>query len=67
VIWTWNTRALLFFTRKKRAHPLPYYLQGLSDRLQNILMSKTSKIESHPPPKGFKFLKKMRGLYLVIV
>jgi hypothetical protein len=29
--------------------------------------SPASKIESHPPPKGFKFLKKMRGLYLVIV
>jgi hypothetical protein len=50
----YNTTALLFFTTKKRAHPLPYYLQELNDRLLNILMSITSTIESHPPPKGFK-------------
>jgi hypothetical protein len=61
----YNTTALLFFTTKKRAHPLPYYLQELNDRLLNILMSITSTIESHPPPKGFKFQKKMRGLYFI--
>jgi hypothetical protein len=31
----YNTTALIFFTTKKRAHPLPYYLQGLSGRLEN--------------------------------
>jgi len=53
-----------FFTTKKRAHPVPYYLQGLSDKLRNILLPTISKIESHPQPKGFKFLKKMRGFTL---
>ena len=38
-----------------RAHTLPYYLQGLSDRLENTYLSTTSKIEPHPPPKRFKF------------
>ena len=55
-----------FFKYKRRAHHLPYYLQGLSDRLENTQLSTTRKIESHPPPKGFKFSQKKRGHYFKV-